>query len=92
MSSKQKLKSFPAHKSDAAAEAFVAKADLSEYDFSGFQPMRFEFKAKTANVSMRMPQDLLIAVKSRAKKDGVPYQRFIRQALERALVKTTVQR
>lgn len=85
MSGKRKPKSFPEHASDADAEAFVATANLSEYDFSGFKPMRFELKAKTANVSMRMPEDLLLAVKARAQKDGVPYQRFIRQTLERAL-------
>lgn len=31
----------PLH-SDAEAEEFVEKADLSEYDLSGFKPVRFE--------------------------------------------------
>ena len=88
MSARRKLKRFPVHKSDADAEAFVATADLSKYDFSEFKPVRFEFKAKSANVSLRMPEELLTAVKTRALKDGVPYQRFIRLALERALTQT----
>jgi predicted DNA binding CopG/RHH family protein len=85
MNSVFKSKSFPTFKTDEEAENFVDSADLSEYDFSGFEPMRFEFKAKTANVSMRMPQALLEALKDRAKREGIPYQRFIRQTLERAL-------
>ena len=39
-------KKFPDFKSDNEAEAFVESADLSEYDFSGMVPMRFEFKRK----------------------------------------------
>jgi predicted DNA binding CopG/RHH family protein len=85
MSDKSGLKQFPVFKTDEEAERFVDEADLSEYDFAGFTKMRFEFKPKTANVSMRMPQDLLIALKARAKKEGMPYQRYIRQTLERAL-------
>jgi predicted DNA binding CopG/RHH family protein len=34
---------------------------------------------------MRLPEDLLTAVKGAAADRGMPYQRFIRQALERAL-------
>jgi predicted DNA binding CopG/RHH family protein len=85
MSDKNKLKEFPVFKSDEEAERFVDEADLSEYDFSGFQPMRFEFHPKTANISMRVPQQLLDAVKEQALREGIPYQRFIRQTLERAI-------
>jgi predicted DNA binding CopG/RHH family protein len=34
---------------------------------------------------MRLPKSLLDAVKAAAAKTGMPYQRFIRQALEAAL-------
>ncbi len=85
MSSTSSSKPFASFKSDEEAERFVNEADLSTYDFSGFAPMRFAFKAKTANVSMRMPQALLDALKARAQREGVPYQRFIRQTLEQAL-------
>jgi hypothetical protein len=40
-------KPFPAHRTNQEAERFVDEAVLSEYDFSGFQPMRLELKHKT---------------------------------------------
>jgi predicted DNA binding CopG/RHH family protein len=48
-------------------------------------PGQFEFENKSARVSMRMPAPLLAAVKARAKARGIPYQRYIREAIERAL-------
>ena len=39
-------KSLPPLRSDAEAEAFVNTADLSQYDLSGFRPMRFEIEPK----------------------------------------------
>ncbi|MGL5117293.1 MAG: CopG family antitoxin [Beijerinckiaceae bacterium] len=86
MSVKPAGEPFPIHASDEDAERFVATADLSRFDFSGFTKTRFEFQAKSANVSMRMPADLLVALKARAQHEGMPYQRFIRQTLERALL------
>ena len=82
MSNKKPL---PGFASDEEAERFVAEADLSEYDLSGAVPVRYEFHSKDANVSMRVPQKLLDDVKTQAAKDGVPYQRFIRQVLEEAI-------
>ena len=49
------------------------------------QPIRFEFQAKSKRVNMRLPPQLLDAVRASAAKAGVPYQRFIRQALEEAV-------
>jgi len=46
---------------------------------------QFEFAAKEARINMRLPCELLSAVKRAAKQRGVPYQRFIRQMRERAL-------
>jgi predicted DNA binding CopG/RHH family protein len=71
--------------SDEAAEAFVSRADLSEYDLSGMEMVRFEFQPKTERVNMRLPRPLLDAVKASAATAGMPYQRFIRQALEMAV-------
>jgi predicted DNA binding CopG/RHH family protein len=71
--------------SDKAAEAFVAHADLTQYDLSGMTMVRFEFQPKTERVNMRLPRPLLDAVKASAAKAGMPYQRFIRQALETAV-------
>jgi predicted DNA binding CopG/RHH family protein len=80
-------KKLPTLSSDAAAEKFVADADLTEYDLSGFRPVQFEFERKTAKVNMRLPEALLEAVKASAAARGVPYQRFIRETLERAVAK-----
>jgi predicted DNA binding CopG/RHH family protein len=85
MKSRKTLKSLPRLKSDEEAERFVETADLSGYDLSGFRPAHFEFEKKTAQVNLRMPESLLKALKERAKKRGIPYQRFIRETLERAL-------
>lgn len=79
------LKQFPVFKTDEDAERFVDKADLSEYDFSGFKPMRFEFERKTKQINMRMPESLVDALKARAKERNIPYQRLIREAIENAL-------
>jgi predicted DNA binding CopG/RHH family protein len=47
--------------------------------------MQFEFEKKAARITMRLPEPLLAAVKQRANKRGIPYQRFIREALDRAV-------
>jgi len=78
-------KNLPRLRSDKEAEKFVAKSDLTEYDLSGMRMVRFEFQPKSERVNMRLPRPLLDAVKATAAKAGVPYQRFIRQALEMAL-------
>ena len=82
----QVLKKIPTFRSDEEAEEFVATADLSEYDLAGV-PVRFEFQPKSARVNMRLPESLLESVKARASKRGIPYQRFIREALEEAVSK-----
>jgi len=79
----KKLKPFPRFDTDEEAERFVETADLSEYDFAGFKPMRFEFEPKAAQINMRVPQSLLDALKERARHRGIPYTRFIRELMER---------
>jgi predicted DNA binding CopG/RHH family protein len=69
---------------DEEAEAFLEQ-DLSELDFRRFTPLSHEAQPKTARVNMRLPESLLAAVKARAAERGVPYQRLIREALERAV-------
>lgn len=76
---------FPNFKTDAEAEAFVEKADLSEYDFSDMRPMRFEWKNKDKSLTLRLPESMLDAVRVNAKRIGIPSQRFIRMAIEQAL-------
>jgi predicted DNA binding CopG/RHH family protein len=78
-------KKFPDFKTDAEAEAFVETADLSEYDFSDMVPMRFELKRKNTSISLRLPEELLNEVRINAKRVGIPYQRFMRLAIEQAV-------
>jgi len=82
MSDKKKLKEFPVFDSDEDAEKFVEDADLTDYDISGFKPVKFEFEKKTERVQMRVTKDLLDAIKALAKQKGMPYTRYIRQVLE----------
>jgi predicted DNA binding CopG/RHH family protein len=83
-------KPLPTLNSDEEAEAFVAGSDLTDYDLSSMQMVRFEFQPKSERVNMRLPGPLLEAVKATAAKAGMPYQRFIRQALENAVQSTKI--
>lgn len=85
MKRKKTLRPQPKLSSDEEAERFVAEADLTEYDLSGFKPTRFEFERKSAQINMRLPQSLLDALKRRATQRGIPYQRYIRELLEQAI-------
>lgn len=85
MSAENKTKPFPKFENDEEAERFVDQANLSNYDFSPFRPMHFEFEKKTAQVNIRMPQSMLATLKAKAKARGIPYQRYIREAIEKAL-------
>ena len=78
-------KKLPRLRSDKAAERFVAQADLTRYDLSEMKDERFEFSPKVARINMRLSPDLLKAIKATAARSGIPYQRFIRQALEKAV-------
>ena len=78
-------KKIPSFKSDAAAERFVSRADLTRYDLSNLKPARFEFEKKSAQLNMRLPKPLLDAVKRRAKERGIPYTRFLRELIEQGI-------
>ena len=78
-------KKIPAFKSDRAASAFVEKADLTQYDLSGAQWMRFEIKPKDKSINLRLSEALYDSVRKRAAREGIPYQRFIRLTLEQAI-------
>ena len=78
-------KKIPIFRTDQEAEAFVATADLTEFNLTQFKRVRFEFEKKTAQLNMRVPKPLLDAVKKRAKARGIPYTRFVREAVELAL-------
>ena len=79
-----KKRKVPRLATDEDAEKFLEQ-DLSDLDFSQFKPVRFEFERKDARLNMRVPLSMMRALKSRAKARGIPYQRFIREALEQTL-------
>lgn len=81
----KKDKKFTELKTDQAAIEEVENIDLSEYDLSGFKPVRFEFEKKAATLNMRIPQSLLDAVKTKARAKGVPFTRYVRMLIEQDL-------
>ena len=75
----------PVLKSGDAAETFLA-LDLSRLDYPAFERVNFEIEPKSERVNLRLPATLLRAVKARSGKEGIPYQRYIRRALELSLM------
>ena len=47
------------------------------------------FRTKLETLSVAVPETLFDAVRENAKREGVPYQRFIRHILERAVMMRT---
>jgi predicted DNA binding CopG/RHH family protein len=78
-------KKIPPLTTDDEAAAFLEQ-DLSDYLApQNWQPVQFEFLPKDKVVNMRFPVPLYQAVRQAAEKQGVSYQRYIRQAVERSL-------
>ena len=72
----------PRFKTDEEVEAFLEK-DLTDYITpENFQPITFEFEPKEKVVNLRMSTALFDRIKNAADKKKIPYQRYIRQALE----------
>jgi predicted DNA binding CopG/RHH family protein len=85
--SRKALKSIPAFDTAEEFDEWFDTADLSEYDFvTGFRPFHEVFRFKDARVNMRMPASLLQRLKAVAAEEGMPYQRLMREFLERGLV------
>ena len=78
-------KRLPKFTTDEEAEAFL-EGDLSEYlTLENFRPVQAEAARKDKSINLRISERLLDAVRKEADSQGVPYQRFIRQAIVRAL-------
>lgn len=82
--SKQK-KPWPLLKDHDEVDRFVENADLSEYDWSGMEPVSYEIRPKNASIHLRLPAGQLDEVKAEAARRGVPYQRFMRELLQRGM-------
>ncbi len=85
MKTPDKRKTIPSLRSDAEAEQFVATEDLTDYDLSNFKPVRFELQRKEAALNMRLPAELMDAVRAKAKALNIPYSRYVRMVLEEDL-------
>ncbi|MBF2067833.1 MAG: CopG family transcriptional regulator [Calothrix sp. C42_A2020_038] len=78
-------KILPRIKTDDEAESLLEQ-DLSDcLNKDNFKPVTFEFKPKDKTVNLRVSSDLLEEVKTVAKKQGVTYQKYIRNAIEKSL-------
>ncbi len=78
------MRRVPRLRTDEEAEAFLDQ-DLSDLDFSQFKVGQLEYERKDARLTMRLPQPMLDAVKQQARARGIPYQRLVREAIEKAL-------
>lgn len=81
---KKNLRKVPDFKTDEEAIAFLDQ-DLSDLDYSQFVPMRFELKKKASSLNIRIPANLLEAVKAKAKAKDIPTARYVRMVLENDL-------
>lgn len=78
------VKRLPLFKSDEEAEAFLER-DLTDYiSAENLAPFHYELRPKEKSLNRGISKGLLDAVRERAKQEGIPYQRFIRRAVERA--------
>jgi predicted DNA binding CopG/RHH family protein len=75
----------PVLRSDKEAEDLLNR-DLSDYiEADNLAPYPFEYRPKQKSVNLRISEELLKAVRAAAHRRGIPYQRYIRQALEATL-------
>ena len=79
-----KPRTVPKMTTDEEAEAFLDR-DLSALDYGQFKPLDWGRQPKTARINMRVPGPLLDAIKARGEERGIPYQRLIREAMEKAV-------
>jgi predicted DNA binding CopG/RHH family protein len=73
-------KRLPQLRTDREAEDFL-ESDLSNLDFT-------QFEKKDEQINLRVSGSLMAAVRARANARGIPYTRYIRETLERAVAAT----
>jgi predicted DNA binding CopG/RHH family protein len=68
------------------------KKDLSSYlDHQNLHHVTFEFAPKSKVMNLRISPELFFAIKKASLKRGIPYQRYVREALEESIKKTSGQ-
>ncbi len=80
----------PTFNTDQEAEDFLDQDLTAFLKPENFTKASFEFLPKTESVNLRMSGSLLDAIKTQAGREGIPYQKYIRMTLERALQPQTV--
>lgn len=81
-------KRLPKLKNDKDVEDLLDQ-DLSDYITSdNLHAFTFEFSPKSKVINLRVSEELFAAVKQASKKRGIPYQRYIREAIELSIRKT----
>jgi len=84
--SKPDRKPLPPLLTDEDAERFVEEADLTEFNLASMVRLsELERNAKDASIHLRLPQAQLDEIKAEAQKRGVPYQRFMRELMQRGM-------
>lgn len=80
-------KPIPKFDTDEELEQFLEQ-DLTDYlDPDNFTPAtgNFEHLQKTAQINLRVPEPLVEAIKAKAAQIGIPYQRYIRHLMQKAV-------
>ncbi len=82
-----KLKKIPEFTSEAEERAFWESNDSEAYiDWSQAQLTRFSnLKKSTRSISLRLPEDMLEKLKTKANALDVPYQSYIKMLLQKEL-------
>lgn len=78
-------KPWPSLPTDEAAVKFVDEADLSEFDWSAAVPITMEFRKKTGQLNVQMPERELTKVRAAAEREGMPLSRFVRLMIARGM-------
>ncbi len=82
-----KLKKIPEFTSETEERAFWELHDSEAYiDWSQAQLVRFSnLKKSTKSISLRLPEDMLEKLKTKANALDVPYQSYIKMLLQKEL-------
>ncbi len=79
-------KRLPKMKTDEAVKNLLS-GDISDYISSqNFSVVSFEFEAKDKSITLRVSEHLLKKIRNLAKKRHTPYQKVIRQAIEKFIL------
>ncbi|MFZ4713339.1 MAG: CopG family antitoxin [Bacteriovoracaceae bacterium] len=89
-----KKKKMPQAKIDKKIAEIFKREDPLDGDLSillehgKWKKAKFEIKPKDKTITLRISDNLLQAIKSKAQKEGIDYQKWIRASLEDALDKS----